>query len=166
MKQTEKRKKKIQFRELPETEHNTFIEHLIRKCIVGFFYLIFNSISSMFFPSLALSCFWRNFICFVVHMLHSTTIYRTLDLKNMPHMNALAFPILSPLLFRPFVWGSRRKSEIRFGEESVVGLLFFPIEYWIVSVFIEMEVNFYRFILIDWCKSWTMKTKQNIEQFH
>lgn len=35
-----------------------------------------------------------------------------------------------------------RKSEIRFGEESVVGLLFFPIEYWIVSVFIEMEVNF------------------------
>lgn len=59
-----------------------------------------------------------------------------------------------------------QKSEIRFGEESVVGLLFFPIEYWIVSVFIEMEVNFYRFILIDWCKSWTMKTKQNIEQFH
>lgn len=59
-----------------------------------------------------------------------------------------------------------RKSEIRFGEESVVGLLFFPIEYWIVSVFIEMEVNFDRFILIDWCKSWTMKTKQNIEQFH
>lgn len=166
MKQTEKRKKRFNSENCLKRNITLSLNIWYESVSSVFFYLIFNSISSMFFPSLALSCFWRNFICFVVHMLHSTTIYRTLDLKNMPHMNALAFPILSPLLFRPFVWGSRRKSEIRFGEESVVGLLFFPIEYWIVSVFIEMEVNFDRFILIDWCKSWTMKTKQNIEQFH